>query len=80
MHCAGAGGQRLGLAELNSIGQPILEELWRGGMLIQGFTTTNTSKGVFSFPGRPMVERVAIQEVLILASRVPHDRCLEQFG
>jgi phage FluMu gp28-like protein len=33
-----------GLAELNSIGQPILEQVWREGMLVQGFTTTNASK------------------------------------
>jgi hypothetical protein len=29
---------------LNSIGQPVLEQVWREGMLIEGFLTTNASK------------------------------------
>lgn len=33
-----------GIAELNSIGQPVLEQVWREGMPIEGFTTTNASK------------------------------------
>jgi hypothetical protein len=32
------------IAELNSIGQPICEELQRAGLPIKGFTTTNASK------------------------------------
>src|ERR1019366_2461532 len=32
------------VAELNSIGQPICEELQRAGLPIKGFTTTNASK------------------------------------
>jgi hypothetical protein len=32
------------IAELNSIGQPIIEELQRAGLPVKGFTTTNASK------------------------------------
>ena len=34
------------IAELNSIGQPILEELQRAGLPVRGFTTTNASKAL----------------------------------
>jgi hypothetical protein len=32
------------VAEANSIGQPLIEALWRDGLPVQPFTTTNASK------------------------------------
>jgi hypothetical protein len=32
------------IAEANSIGQPIIEQLWRDGLPVQSFNTTNASK------------------------------------
>jgi hypothetical protein len=34
------------LAEANSIGQPIIEQLWRDGLPVKGFNTTNANKAV----------------------------------
>ena len=34
------------VAEANSIGQPIIEQLWRDGLPIKGFNTTNATKAV----------------------------------
>jgi hypothetical protein len=34
------------LAEANSIGQPIIEQLWRDGLPVKGFNTTNANKAL----------------------------------